>query len=171
MKRIYAWLLIGMLNVPWAGPAVAQSPDPAFTAPEAPLAWNALPADQRELLQRHARDWDSLPPARQQALARGAQRWLQMDPAARAEARDRFRTWRNLPEERRELIRRHWQRFQQLDPRQQALLRENFRAFSRLPPRKRQFLRQRWLDATPTERARMLERLRERRERPHRLQR
>jgi hypothetical protein len=94
-----------------------------------------------------------------------------MDPAARAQARERFQTWRSLPEERRQLIRRRWERFQQLDPQQQAQVRENFRAFARLPPWKRRMLRQRWLNATPGERAHMLERMHERRERPHRFER
>ena len=109
-----------------------------------------------------------MPPGRQQALARGAHRWLSMNPAARAEARERFQNWQKLPEDRRQLIRKRWERFQQLDPESKSLVRENFNAFMRLPPAKRRMLRERWLAATPAERARMLERMRERQAHQHR---
>lgn len=175
MKPQHAWLLMGILLAPCGvaraqvAPADAGSPPVATThAPAAPLAWKELQPGQQQLLRPYAKDWDSLPAARQQALARGARRWQSMDPAARAEARERFQTWRNLPERRRELIRRRWERFQQLDPESQALVRKNFEAFTRLPPEKRRMLRERWLSATPEERARMLERMRERREHQHR---
>jgi Protein of unknown function (DUF3106) len=175
MKLQHAWLLMGLLLAPCALPgarvaaAVVDSP-PAATAnsPAAPLAWNDLHPNQQQLLQTYAKDWDSLPPARQQALARGAHRWLSMDPAARAEAHERFQNWQKLPEERRQLIRKRWERFQQLDPKSKALVRENFDAYMRLPPGKRRMLRQRWLAATPEQRARMLERMRERHEHPRR---
>jgi hypothetical protein len=109
-----------------------------------------------------------LPPARQQAHSRGARRWLSMDPGARAQARERFQNWQKLPDERRQLIRKRWERFQQLDPESKSLVRENFDAYMRLPPGRRRMLRERWLAATPEERARMLERMRERREHQHR---
>jgi hypothetical protein len=175
MKSQGAWLVMGLLLAQCALPgarvtaAVADSP-PAATAkpPAAPLAWRDLQPNQQQLLQSYAKDWDSLPPARQQALARGARRWQSMDPAARAEARDRFQNWQKLPEERRQLIRKRWERFQQLDPESKSLIRENFDAYMRLPPGKRRMLRERWLAATPEERQRMLERMRERREHQHR---
>jgi hypothetical protein len=175
MKSQRAWLLAGLLVAQCALPAlclaaaVTDSP-PAETAkpPAAPLAWKELQPEQQRLLQSYAKHWDSLPSRRQQALARGAQRWLSMDPAARAEARERFQTWQKLPEERRQLVRKRWERFQQLDPESKALVRENFDAYMRLPPGKRRMLRQRWLAATPEERQRMLQRMRERREHQHR---
>jgi hypothetical protein len=178
MKRFPAWSLYGLLCLPLLVPVAraGDSPDavpdaaavaaaPMPSTPAAPLAWNSLSTEQQALLKRHASDWDSLPPQRQRALARGAGRWLGMDTEHRAQARERFQTWQSLPEERRELIRRRWERFQQLDPEAQELIRQNFRAFARLPPWKRQQLRRRWLAATPAERERMLNRMRERRER------
>ncbi len=175
MKPRPAWLLTGLLLALYALPAACLATavtDPPAAAsakpPTAPLTWKELQPQQQRLLQSYAKDWDSLPPGRQQALARGAQRWLSMDPAARAEARERFQTWQKLPEERRQLIRKRWERFQQLDPESKALVRENFDAFMRLPPWKRRMLRERWLKATPEERQRMLERMRERREHQHR---
>jgi hypothetical protein len=156
--------LAGLAPVARAGDFAGVAPDVAAPgAPAAPLAWNSLSSAQQELLKRHAGDWDSLPPPRQRALARGAERWLGMDTEQRSLARERFQTWQGLPEERRELIRRRWERFQQLDPQAQELIRQNYRTFSRLPPWKRQQLRRRWLEATPAERARMLDRMRERR--------
>ncbi|HLQ12581.1 MAG TPA: DUF3106 domain-containing protein [Steroidobacteraceae bacterium] len=171
MKRFPAGLLCallclaGLASVARAADSSGAAPDIAAPAgtPAAPLAWNALSPAQQDLLKRHSGDWDSLPPQRQRALAHGAERWLGMDTEQRAQARERFQTWQGLPEERRELIRRRWERFQQLDPEAQDLIRQNYRAFAHLPPWKRQQLRRRWLEATPAERARMLDRMRERR--------
>jgi hypothetical protein len=168
MKLQRVGLLCGILLAPCALPgaranaAVADSPSATPAKQQAPLGWNELQASQQELLQTYAKDWDSLPPGRQQALARGARRWLSMDPTARAEARDRFQKWQKLPDDRRQLIRKRWERFQQLDPEAKALVRENFNAYMRLPPGKRHMLRERWLAATPEQRLRMLERMRQR---------
>ena len=171
MKPQHTWLLMGILlaqcAMPGARVAAADTDSPptaSASAPATPLAWRELGPNQQHLLQPYAMDWDSYPPARQQALARGAKRWLSMDPTARANARERFQSWQNLPDERRQLIRQRWERFQQLDPQSQALVRKKFEAFMRLPPAKRRMLRERWLAATPEQRARMLERLRERHE-------
>jgi len=175
MKLRHAWLLTGILLAQCALPdarvaaAVTDSPPAATARPTAaPLAWKELQPNQQQLLQPYAKDWDSLPPARQQALSRGASRWLSMDPAARAEAHERFQNWQKLPEERRQLIRKRWERFQQLNPESKSMVRENFNNYMRLPPGKRRMLRERWLAATPEERARMLERMRERKEHQHR---
>ncbi len=177
MTPRYAILLLALLSAPCAmtGARAASATDPlpaaglpAPAAPAAPLAWKDLPANQQELLHAYAKNWDTLPPARQQALARGAHRWLSMDPQERTQARERFQNWQKLPEERRELIRQRWERFQQLDPESKALVRENFNAYMHLPAGKRRALRERWLAATPEQRERMLERMRERRAHPHR---
>jgi hypothetical protein len=90
-----------------------------------------------------------------------------MDPDARAQARERFQNWQKLPAERRELIRQRWERFQQLDPQSKAIVRENFNAYMHLPPGKRRALRERWLAATPEQRQRMIERMRERKAHQH----
>ncbi|HEV7432791.1 MAG TPA: DUF3106 domain-containing protein [Steroidobacteraceae bacterium] len=175
MKSQHVWLLLGLLLASSAMPgarvaaAVTDSAPAAIAkAPAAPLAWKDMQPNEQQLLQSYAKNWDSLPPARQQALAHGAQRWLSMDPTARGQARERFQTWQKLPEERRQLIRKRWERFQQLDPESRSLVRENFNAYMRLPPGKRHMLRQRWLAATPEQRARMMERMRERHGRQHR---
>ncbi len=175
MKSRNAWLLMGLLLAPCALPGARAAaavtdrpPAAADRSPASPLAWKDLQPDQQQLLQSYSKDWEALPAARQQALARGARRWLSMDPGQRDEARQRFQNWQKLPEERRQLIRKRWERFQQLDPESKALVRDNFQAFMRLPPEKRRMLRERWLKATPEERQRMLERMRERRERQHR---
>ena len=47
-------------------------------------------------------------------------------------------------------------------------MRQNFKAYMRMPPARRRALRERWLAATPEQRERMLERMRERREHQHR---
>jgi hypothetical protein len=174
MKLHHVWLLSGILLAQCALPqarvaAAAADSRPAASseAPAAPLAWKELQPNQQQLLQPYSKDWDSLPPARQQALARGAHRWLSMDPAARAEARERFQNWQKLPEERRQLIRKRWERFQQLDPESKSLVRQHFNAYMHLPPGKRRMLRERWLAATPEERSRMLEHMRERKEHQH----
>ena len=173
MKPQHLWLLAVILLaqcvVSGARVRAAVADSPAATAvgtPAAPLAWKDLDPGQQQLLQSYSKDWDSLPVARQRALARGARRWQSMDPASRAAARERFQTWQSLPEERRELIRQRWERFQQLDPESKALVRQKFQAYMRLPPERRRQLRERWLSMTPEERARMLERMKERH--PHR---
>jgi hypothetical protein len=175
MKSRYPWLLMGLLLAPCVLPgarvAAAVTDRPPATAdrpPASALAWKDLQPDQQQLLQPYAKDWEALPAPRQQALARGARRWLSMDPTQRAEARQRFQNWQKLPEERRQLIRKRWERFQQLDPQSKSLVRENYETFMRLPPGQRRMLRERWLAATPEERKRMVERMRERREHQHR---
>ncbi len=174
MKLQRAGLLLGILLAPCAlvgartNAAVAESAPAASAKQQAPLGWNELQPSQQQLLEPYAKDWDSLPPGRQQALAQGTRRWLSMDPSARAEARERFQKWQKLPEERRQLIRRRWERFQQLDPEAKALVRENFNAYMRLPPGKRHMLRERWLAASPEQRARMLQRMRDRQQHQHR---
>ncbi len=174
MRLQRAGIVFGILLAPCALPGARALAADAVSAPSTPsreqsaLRWGELQPNQQQLLQTYAKDWDSLPPARQQALARGARRWLSMDPAARAEARERFQKWQKLPEERRQLIRKRWERFQQLDPQAKALVRQNFNAYMHLPPAKRRALRERWLSATPEQRARMMERMRERQEHQHR---
>ena len=168
-KSQCAWLLTGVLLaqcvVSGARASAADTVPVATTA--APLAWKDLQPSQQQLLQSYAQNWDSLPAERQQALARGARRWSTMDPAQRAEARERFQAWQKLPEEQRQLIRKRWEQFQQLDPQSKALVRQNFKAYMRLPPEQRKKLRERWLAATPAERARMMQRMRERRAHEH----
>jgi hypothetical protein len=171
MKSQCAWLLTVLLlaqcAIPGARARAAATDSPPVATAAAPLAWKELQPNQQQLLQSYAQNWDSLPAARQHALARGARRWLSMDPAARAEARERFQAWQKLPEERRQLIRQRWEQFQQLDPQSKALVRQNFKAYMRLPPEQRKKLRERWLAATPAERARMMQRMRERHAHEH----
>lgn len=153
-----AVLLALVLAVAPAG-AVAQQ---ASGGVNAAVPWSALsPAQQRLLGQLHAR-WSRLPPARQRALARGSRRWLRMTPAQRHQAQKRFKQWRRMSPKQRALLRHRWRRFQALPARERAAIRRSFHAFQRLPARRRRALRERWRSATPTERQRMIEQMRQR---------
>jgi hypothetical protein len=51
-----------------------------------------------------------------------------------------------------------------LPPEEQDNVRDSFRKFKNLPPERRKLLRERWNNATPAERQRMLDRMREQRQ-------
>ena len=125
------------------------------------VPWSSLSPQQRQLLGPLQGRWDSLPPGRQRALARGADRWISMTPEQRAAARARLRTWQRLNQPQRAFIRRRFQQFENLSPDQQRSIQQYFHEFSSLPPAQREQLRQRWLNATPQERAQMLQRQRQ----------
>ena len=80
-----------------------------------------------------------------------------MSSAERDQARERFSRWQALPPEQRQALRQRWQRFQTLSPEQKAAVRENFHRFQQLPPARRQMLREQWRNATPAQRAQMVE--------------
>ncbi|MGB6605066.1 MAG: DUF3106 domain-containing protein, partial [Steroidobacteraceae bacterium] len=50
-----------------------------------------------------------------------------------------------------------------LSPGEQARVRENFHRFQQMPPARREMLRQQWRNATPEQRQRMVEHVREQR--------
>ena len=128
----------------------------------APVPWSTLTSAQRQLLGRLRDQWAQLPPARQRALVRGSRLWLHMTPAERHQAQRRFAQWRRMSPQQRARLRRRWLRFQALPPARRAAIRRSFRAFERLPAWRRRMLRERWRKATPAERQRMIERLRQR---------
>ena len=86
-----------------------------------------------------------------------------MSPAERDQARQRYGRWRALPPQQRSALRERWQRFQTLSPAEQARVRENFHRFQQLPPARREMLRQQWRNATPEQRQRMIQHVREQR--------
>jgi len=144
-----------------AVPAFAQQApgqDPTGTE------WSSLSSGQQRLLERYREGWAQLPPERQRALARGSERWLSMSPEQRSSAKERFERWRDLPPEDRRQLRDRWEKFRALPPEQQEHVRDNFRRFRNIPPERRRELRERWENATPDERERMLDRLRQQRE-------
>ncbi len=158
--------LCGMVDAARAQmPAERGESTPLAATPAVPAAavpWSSLTADQQRLLGRFEPQWSQLPPGRQNALARGSARWLAMSPERRALAKQRFSYWQGLSDGDRELVRRRWRNFSDLPPEQQDAVRSAYRRFQQLPPERRRELRRRWDQATPAQRSRMLERLRER---------
>ena len=55
-------------------------------ADEHGVAWDALTAEQQQVLNRFAENWDTLAPERQLRLSRGAERWADMTPLQREQA-------------------------------------------------------------------------------------
>jgi hypothetical protein len=142
------------------GASAALAATPAV--PVAAVPWSSLSVDQQRLLARFEPQWNQLAPGRQNALARGSARWLAMSPERRALAKQRFSYWQGLSDDDRERVRRRWRDFSDLPPEQQEAVRNAYRKFQQLPPERRRELRRRWDQATPAQRSRMLERLRER---------
>jgi TRAP-type C4-dicarboxylate transport system substrate-binding protein len=125
-----------------------------------------LSPDQQKLLgNKYGGSWNTLPAEKQQALTRGSQRWLGMTPDQRGQAQQRFQRWQSLPPDQRRVLRDRWERFQSLPPDQRAAVRQNFRRFQQIPPEKRQMLREQWRNASPAERQRMVQQVREQRSR------
>jgi Protein of unknown function (DUF3106) len=164
-SRARSWVLAALVACAVVlAPAFAQEP-PA--APAGPVSWSSLSPDQQRLLSKFGNDWNSMPPARQQALARGSERWLGMSQTEKDQARDRFSRWQSLPPEQRQALRQRWQRFQSLSPQQKAEVRDNFHRFQQLPPARRQMLREQWRNASPAQRAQMIQHAREQRAARH----
>jgi Protein of unknown function (DUF3106) len=161
--------LIAAALLAGAVPAFAQQPQNApqggAQAPAQSVPWSSLSPDQQKLLGKFGGNWNSLPPERQQALARGSDRWLGMSAEQRGQAQQRFQRWQSLPPEQRRVLRDRWEKFQSLPPEQRAAVRQNFRRFQQLPPEKRQTLREQWRNASPAERQRMVQQVREQRTR------
>ena len=171
MNNVRATLLTLLLMA--AAPAFAQQAPGAAGPSQAEgqaqgTDWSSLSADQQRLLERFRTQWSGLPAERQQTLARGSERWLAMSPDQRSVAKQRFERWRDLPPDQRRQLRDRWQKFRALPPDQQENVRDDFRKFKSLSPERRHRLRDRWDNATPTERQRMLDNMRERRENENR---
>ena len=68
------------------------------------VAWDALSAEQQEILGQFSENWSELGAERQQRLAHGADRWIVMSPEQRDAAQQRFARWQGLPTDRRSRI-------------------------------------------------------------------
>src|SRR5687768_10748500 len=68
-------------------------------------AFDALPPEERRVLEPFAERWETLPPATQERLRAGARRWSTLAPGERRAAAARFAEWQQLPPARREAIR------------------------------------------------------------------
>ena len=160
MNRLASILMALLLFA--ALPAFAED---AQQAARPGVEWSSLSPDQQRLLDRYKDNWDELPHERQRNLARGSKRWLSMSPEERSVASKRLEHWRDLSPQQRRMLRDRWLRFQSLSPEEQKAVRENFRRFRDLPPEQRRALRQRWNEATPEERRKLLESIRDQRQR------
>lgn len=163
MARAWRIALLALLLAGAPAWAFAQPASGAHSrGSSAAVPWSALSARQQRLLESVRERWASLPPARQRALMRGSRIWLHLTPAQRRKARQRFAKWRQMSPKQRALLRSRWRQFQALPARQRAAIRSSFHAFERLPNGQRRQLRRRWRKATPAQRQRMIERVRQR---------
>lgn len=160
MKRMILAAFVGTML---AGPLSAAQSDTQPDIEKSGVAWTQMTPDQKKVLQSFEKRWSKLPPQRQRRLAEGAARWGSMSPDERVQTRERFKKWQQLPEERRARVRERHAEFLALPPDEQARLRENYKRFQKLSPERRKQLRNRWRDATPEQRQRARELLRQRR--------
>ena len=125
--------------------------------------WDALSEAQQRVLQRHQEGWSALPEQQQQSLALGAERWLSMNPEQRQRFRQRYQRWQTLSPDQQDNLKKRLNQFRSLPPEQQRAIRERMRRFNALPPERKKALRQRFQQLSPEERARALQRMRDRR--------
>ncbi len=124
--------------------------------------WRSLPSEQRKALANYESAWSGLSAEQQQRLALGSERWLKLDDEQRTAMVGRFQRWQKLTPERRELLMRRLEDFRQLSPQQQRRVRSRLQRFNKLSPRQRQDLRKRFQQLPPEQRARALERMKQR---------
>lgn len=125
-------------------------------------SWSELSDAEREVLGPYESTWSELALEHQKRLTLGAQRWLDMDSEQRGRMRSRFDTWQALPGDRQALLMQRLDEFRELTPDQQRQMRDRFRIFNDLSPNQKKRLRNRFDNLPARDRARALERLKQR---------
>ncbi len=118
--------------------------DGADDAKAAPLPWNQLNANQREMLAPLQSQWDRLPPRRQQRMATHAEQWAQLPPERREKIQHHLERWAQMTPEQRRDAARNEHAFQSMAPADRQRVQEAFRRFQSLSPEQRKLLIQRF---------------------------
>ena len=131
------------------------------------IPWSSLSTANQQVLKTLAPTWDSMSSERQARILSGLNRWHQLDNEEKQHLKERFKQWKSLTPEQRTAIRKRFHTFLKLPPSAQRQAVENYKLFKNLPSDSQTELKNRSNSFSPTQKRKILNRLKQRN---HRLQ-